>query len=355
MAGSVSVQPTVVDDFVKPSALSTPLKKFKKCFKEARNNYPKEIADQIFGPSSDSSFEAATRNNICEEPLQPTVRPKMRPALSASTPVIVSCISDARVSNASESAVPIACGLPSRAERPKVKNSTVTAQNFSIPNVFSDVGNEAFVVRNSLSGSLNQSSPSVICLTSPTPVFRSKPVMVEQVLNSDSIVFEESPVETNRASTGPSLERKPVKAEIDLGDSGRFPFQDGDDDVFADPSYAATYRKLLSKIFDKYVEEDMGNEIDDRTPYQDNNERVRVRPKKLRMNKAVKGRLQIVDESIKAKKDQVRPAASFPPYLKQNSLKGYMTGSVPDTLVTTNTTNALKGILDSNRNKLFIV
>ena len=32
-----------------------------------------------------------------------------------------------------------------------------------------------------------------------------------------------------------------------------------------------------------------------------------------------------------------------------------MTGSVPDTLVTTNTTNALKGILDSNRNKLFIV
>ena len=69
--------------------------------------------------------------------MQPTVHRKMRPALTASTPVIVSCVSVAQVSDASGSAVPIACGLmPTRAERPVVNNSTVTTQKFSIPNFF---------------------------------------------------------------------------------------------------------------------------------------------------------------------------------------------------------------------------
>ena len=65
---------------------------------------------------------------------------------------------------------------------------------------------------------------------------------------NDSIVFEESPVGTNRATADPSFERKPVRAVIDLGDSAQFLFQDGNGDVFVDPSYSAIFRRLISKI-----------------------------------------------------------------------------------------------------------
>ena len=89
----------------------------------------------------------------------------------------------------------------------------------------------------------------------------------------------------------------------------------------------------------------MVDDIDDRTPYQDGHEGTLVKFQQLMLSKAVKGSL-LMDRALNAKKDQVKPSASFPPFLKKINMKAYLTGDGPDTKITQNTTNAPKGILD---------
>ena len=127
---------------------------------------------------------------------------------------------------------------------------------------------------------------------------------------------------------------------------------DGEEDnLFADLSYASTYRKLTAKIFDKYDQEDYGKVIDDNTPYQDGHEGQKPKAKKLKLNKAVRGKLEKLDQALLHKKDQVKPSASFPAFMNMNSARAYIAGDGPDTLVTWATKNALKGILDGQRAK----
>ena len=120
--------------------------------------------------------------------------------------------------------------------------------------------------------------------------------------------------------------------------------------LFDDLTYATAYRNLLNRIFAKEAGR-VEQKIDLRTPWQKGHRTQKISPQKLTLNHHVKARLSAVDQALEKKKDSVKPAASFPPFLRANNLKAYKTGDGPDTKISNKTYNTLGGLLDEYRTK----
>ena len=112
----------------------------------------------------------------------------------------------------------------------------------------------------------------------------------------------------------------------------------------------AVYKRLVEKIKAKYEPIPELEKIDLRTPYQRAREEPKPKQVPLRINEAVKGRLQYLDLSLSKQAKAAKTSAFFQPHLKMTGVKNYQTSEAPNTVFTAGS-NPLNAILEEFRTK----